>query len=171
MKFYIAKIVKQNGASLDIQGVEALEGLSELEDFTNGYTFSKTVSVEGVLTNIGEHINMNVVAKADWNAECSRCLAPVQGNVVVTVNENFHQVKNPDEVDLDPDGYTYEGDWLVVDRAVADEIISSLPIAQLCMEDCKGLCAECGADLNLKTCNCSSNKINPAMESLKNFKV
>ncbi|MEI6602674.1 MAG: DUF177 domain-containing protein [Clostridia bacterium] len=170
MKFYIAKIVKQNGASIDIKGTEPIEGLQNLEDFTNGYTFSKDVSVDGVLTNIGGRINMNVVAQADWHVECARCLKPVEGKIKVTVNENFQQVKSAEE-EPEAESYSYEGDWLVVDRAIADEILSSLPIAQLCQDDCAGLCSECGLNLNETKCTCAERKINPAMEKLKNFNI
>lgn len=171
MKFYIAKIIKQNGGSINISATEPLEGLQEVDEFANGYIFSKDVSVDGVLTNICGHINMNVVAKANWTSKCSRCLAPVEGKVEISIDENFLQIRNPEEVAEEMEDYTFEGEWLDIDRAVVDAIIVSLPIAQHCNEDCKGLCPDCGANLNENEtqCSCLENKINPAMEKLKDF--
>ena len=168
MKFYIAKIAKQNGASLD---VKVSEKIQSLQDYDDGYVFPGEVKVEGVLTNIGEYINMNVVASTTWETECARCLLPVTGDVEITVDENFRQVRSADEEQQEVDEYTFDGDWLIPDRAIAGAIISSLSFVQVCKENCKGLCPDCGTDLNKNQCSCKENKINPAMEKLKNFKV
>ena len=169
MKFYIAKITKQNGGSIDIKASEPLEGLQQTDNFASGYIFSGDVSVEGILTNVSGHINMNVVAQTQWKSECSRCLDLVEGNIEILINENFSQIRTSDEEPQDSEDYTFEGEWLEIDRAIADAILVSLPIAQLCKEDCKGLCPDCGTDMNETKCSCSENKINPAMEKLKNF--
>ena len=37
-----------------------------------------------------------------------------------------------------------------------EQILLGLPVKQLCSEDCKGLCPECGRDLNLGECSCQA---------------
>ncbi len=37
---------------------------------------------------------------------------------------------------------------------IRDAVVTSLPFAPLCRADCAGLCARCGADLNLEPCVC-----------------
>ena len=32
--------------------------------------------------------------------------------------------------------------------------LAAIPMAPLCREDCKGICPECGTDLNETTCSC-----------------
>lgn len=46
-------------------------------------------------------------------------------------------------------------DSITIDQDVRDEIIIDHPIRILCREDCKGLCADCGANLNNESCRCS----------------
>jgi uncharacterized protein len=38
---------------------------------------------------------------------------------------------------------------------VRDALLLELPLAPLCREDCRGLCAHCGADLNDGPCDCA----------------
>ena len=58
------------------------------------------------------------------------------------------------DADLDEDTYPLEGDQLDLRPLVRDALLLELPLAPLCREDCRGLCAECGADLNLGPCQC-----------------
>ncbi len=37
----------------------------------------------------------------------------------------------------------------------------------LCDENCKGICPNCGADLNAGTCRCDKQEIDPRLEVLK----
>jgi uncharacterized protein len=46
-------------------------------------------------------------------------------------------------------------DSVTIDQDVRDEILLDHPIRILCREDCKGLCADCGANLNNESCRCS----------------
>jgi len=43
---------------------------------------------------------------------------------------------------------------LDITTEVRDALMLELPLKMLCSEDCKGLCASCGANLNNETCRC-----------------
>ena len=43
----------------------------------------------------------------------------------------------------------------------------ALPMKPLCNEDCKGLCVECGANLNRTTCDCNPRWEDPRLAALK----
>ncbi|MBI4720791.1 MAG: DUF177 domain-containing protein [Chitinivibrionia bacterium] len=43
---------------------------------------------------------------------------------------------------------------LSLDAHIYENLIVSIPMQILCRDDCKGLCTECGVNLNLETCNC-----------------
>jgi len=47
-------------------------------------------------------------------------------------------------------------DYLDLAPLVRDAIHLAVPIAPACRPDCKGLCAECGADLNQGPCSCAT---------------
>ncbi len=40
---------------------------------------------------------------------------------------------------------------------VISQMITSIPTKILCDDDCKGLCSQCGADLNEGLCNCEDD--------------
>jgi uncharacterized protein len=42
-----------------------------------------------------------------------------------------------------------------------------VPTQVLCRDDCKGLCAKCGANLNLADCDCEDKEIDPRWAELK----
>ena len=59
--------------------------------------------------------------------------------------------------DLDEDTYTYSGHVLELDDAVRTALLLELPSRILCKEDCRGLCSQCGADLNINECSCQKD--------------
>jgi uncharacterized protein len=56
----------------------------------------------------------------------------------------------------DPDLATYEGDEIDLRDVVREQVLLGIPISVLCRPDCKGLCPQCGKELNLGPCGCSS---------------
>jgi uncharacterized protein len=41
----------------------------------------------------------------------------------------------------------------------------------VCREDCQGLCAQCGQNLNEKKCGCEQRVIDPRLAALKDIKL
>lgn len=48
-----------------------------------------------------------------------------------------------------------------------DLIYLEEPLKKLCREDCQGLCPQCGANLNLNTCQCTRSVTDQRWETLK----
>jgi uncharacterized protein len=59
---------------------------------------------------------------------------------------------------------------LDVTQEIRDIVFLELPIQFLCKSDCKGLCSDCGADLNVEACNCQPEIIDPRWEALLKLK-
>jgi len=68
----------------------------------------------------------------------------------------YYLTPEEDKIDLRPD---------VVDYAAL-----SVPMKRLCKEDCRGLCPNCGANLNKEACNCTKEKVNPVWAPLLKLK-
>lgn len=66
---------------------------------------------------------------------------------------------------------TYEGKELDLRPAVREQILLSLPSAPVCSEDCKGLCAKCGKDLNEGECGCDRTVMDPRWAALKGIQL
>lgn len=52
-----------------------------------------------------------------------------------------------------------------------EEFMLALPMRPLCTSQCKGLCAQCGANLNAGSCGCVREDGDPRLAALRHFKV
>jgi len=67
----------------------------------------------------------------------------------------------------DNDDYVQVRDGkLDLDAPICDEILLSFPMRILCRDDCRGLCAGCGADLNKEACRCTKKEVDPRLAKL-----
>lgn len=95
---------------------------------------------------------------------CSRCAASITCPVTFEIEEEFFPsidvvsgvpVPVPDDPD-DPDAFTIdEGHILDMHEAVRQYALLALPIKRLCQAQCRGLCPECGHNLNEGQCSCA----------------
>jgi uncharacterized protein len=102
---------------------------------------------------------------APWEGECRRCGEPVLGVVEVPVHERYlvrgpgavpDRTGAPDRPDgPDEDAYPLEGDLLDLEPLARDAVLLELPLAPVCRPGCRGLCPQCGADLNSGPCACA----------------
>ncbi len=108
---------------------------------------------------------------------CSRCLEPFSHPVVAEFD--LLLVPAPDTVagedeelssaDLDLDYYT--GEVVDLESLLREQIILMIPVKPLCDEICKGLCPQCGANLNRETCSCRSEAVNSPFADLAKVKM
>jgi uncharacterized protein len=105
--------------------------------------------------------------------ECDRCLAPLSAKV----EQSFDLLYLPplgvgEEHELDDDDLAvsfYQGQAIDLDDLVREQVELTLPMARLCGEACRGLCAECGANLNEGQCACAAEAIDPRWAALKDL--
>ncbi|HEU0000364.1 MAG TPA: DUF177 domain-containing protein [Ktedonobacteraceae bacterium] len=92
--------------------------------------------------------------------ECSRCLKVFEQPMHVTFEEQFYPTVDVvsglpltpfDEEEIFPIDAHHELD---LTEAIRQNALTELPMVTLCREDCKGLCSQCGHDLNLGPCEC-----------------
>lgn len=62
-------------------------------------------------------------------------------------------------------------EYLDLPVVLTEQVQLRLPFQPLCKEDCKGICANCGADLNVGRCACSKIVSKNPFSALKSFKV
>jgi uncharacterized protein len=66
-------------------------------------------------------------------------------------------------------GY-YQGDGLLLEDVLREQVLLALPLKVTCREDCKGLCPECGKNLNQEQCSCSREVEDPRWAALKDVR-
>ncbi len=77
--------------------------------------------------------------------ECSRCLALTSKTYTVELKETAGDGE---------DSYPVKCDTVDLTKIVEDSVLTDLPVSFLCNEQCKGLCPNCGANLNTEKCKC-----------------
>ena len=86
---------------------------------------------------------------APVTAECGRCLAPVDDEVEVDIQELFayDAEQTEDPVVDDGDVSLMSGDFIDIEPLVRDALVLGLPLNPVCDDDCAGLCPGCGEPL------------------------
>ncbi len=106
--------------------------------------------------------------EADATIECARCLEPFKQKLINETDFIVTSYKKDGSITDDEDRVFYDANlradlWEIVRQTV----ILALSLKPLCREDCLGLCAQCGTNLNKKKCNCVVKEIDPRLEPLK----
>lgn len=122
------------------------------------------VDVKGEVTSDNDIITIKAHIKVDLELKCSRCLDTFIYPIDIDIEERFTNNKELQ----DEEGIIFvEGDTLDLSLIVENSIISTLPIKRLCAEDCKGLCSNCGANLNVDKCSCNNYDVDIRLAKLK----
>jgi len=161
MKIDVSKIIKVDGAFLDIDFNEMLEGV---ETISEDFIFDRPVSFKGLMVNSSGVLKLKGVMSIGYTARCGRCLKEIPLRMEVDIAEEFKE-----KAEDDGEGYYYEGNSVILDKALKDNIILNLPVRVVCSRDCKGICPSCGINLNEKNCSCREESIDIRMEALKRF--
>jgi uncharacterized protein len=107
---------------------------------------------------------------------CGRCLEDAD----FSVDSDFYYTLIPwrpetkEEVELQAQELEisyYQGDFIDLTPIICEQVILQIPIKPLCSEDCKGLCPQCGTNLNVASCNCHLEFVDPRLAVLKNIKI
>lgn len=109
---------------------------------------------------------------------CGRCLDPSRVDVAGEFDLFFEQRDNLEyeenaEIELEePDMRTafMTGTELNVGEVLTEQLLLAVPMKPLCRDDCRGLCAQCGQNLNIAACECSVPAVNPAFGVLQALK-
>jgi uncharacterized protein len=107
---------------------------------------------------------------------CARCLEPVAQDV----KRDFELLYRPLGADAGRDelsvtdaeaeiGY-YQGEGLLLEDVLREQVLLAVPLKVTCREDCKGLCPHCGKNLNQEQCSCTVPLEDPRWSALKEIR-
>lgn len=132
--------------------------------------------VNGRVTNLGQEMRVKGSLRATLAAVCDRCLE----TVTLPLAADFDLYYLPATAHSDKAGETellerdldvsyYQHDRIDVDELVLEQLELGLPARILCTEECKGLCQQCGTNLNVESCQCSA-PTDPRWQALADLK-
>jgi len=126
-------------------------------------SLSDDIKLKGRLTRIEQDVCFSGELQAILQLACARCLTLFFYNVETRIKVNFvpseKKTVQGNEIEikqLDIEKEIYEGHQVDLKCAVRDQILLEVPLMHFCREDCKGLCSECGIDLNSSQCECQN---------------
>ena len=115
-------------------------------------------------------------AKTELELACSRCLEPFRLPVDAAFDIRYLPAseastdpeREVEEEDLETSYYS--DDQIDLNQLLREQFYLALPMKPLCREDCKGLCSQCGTNLNTGTCTCAPAWDDPRLAGLKALK-
>ncbi len=149
--------------------------------------FQLDESVSGILEGLGagratgslsllrthQGLLVNAVVEVQAEAACARCLADfnmtsnfsLEEECYPTVDPSTGRRMNPPD---ESEGVVHIDTRQMLDlsEVLRQYFLTAEPMKALCRPGCRGLCLECGADLNAEKCKCDTRAIDPRWGAL-----
>ena len=126
--------IRPEGMELDESFPVDLIGLTQKD----ALEFVSPFEIKAKITRADENIFAKVTANSCYESFCCRCLEAVKRDWATEFMLTF-----------DAKEYT---EFIEMDEDIRQELILNLPALVLCQADCKGLCVDCGINLNTQEC-------------------
>ncbi len=130
---------------------------------------------------IGDIIEVEGVFETTARLACGRCLKHFETQLASEIALTYtreslenRQDLSRDEIELSPEDaglITFSGDRIDFREGVQEQVVMAIPVRPLCREHCKGLCPQCGANLNKEDCGCDQAPRNTQFSALKKLKL
>lgn len=146
----------------------------------------------GHFTKLSGRVLLDAQLEATVTGPCKRCLTDVERKVTLDFTLTWVPEK-PDvgaklqkEIDesadqegeakgsfdlAEADTEIFDGETIALDGVLREQLLLNLPLDVVCKDDCKGLCATCGQDLNVKDCGHEQKVPDPRWSALKDIKL
>jgi len=172
-----AKDIPENGISLSFQDSPSQWGMGGVGG--DGPTIQGDISGTLKITKHNEReFFLWGEVSAETRLECSRCLKKYVQSLRCEVHADYiPEVTMPSEHEhelsrTDLNLYFYKGETVSLDEVVQNHLCLAIPMRPLCREDCRGLCPQCGRDLqdlNEDICFHTTESVDMRWSKLRDF--
>ena len=157
----LSQIIDRPGASVPFSVSVDLSDLC----YGVSYPVSEPVLAEGNVRNTAGVLVMQGSIATTIHGICDRCASEFHSKVEFPIDVVL-VTKLESEENEDEWVFPLEGDSADLDDIVRTVFVLNLDSKLLCKEDCKGLCPQCGKNLNDGPCNCRK-ELDPRFAALK----
>ena len=158
MKLDLHKIIEVPGASLPFE----CELLPETVMFPYIQEYITPPTARGAVRNMAGALMLEGGITARMIQVCDRCLELFEAEKTIALSVPL--ADSPIDIES-PDVFPLEGDELDLTGVLEAVYVLETDLKSLCREDCRGLCPDCGANLNDGACSCGK-KIDPRLAVL-----
>ena len=149
-----------------------LEGLSEID-----FDFESPLQSEAKIRRVEQSVLIKGEVQAILKLRCARCLKEFSYPLASSFDLTLHPLKGTgftEETELfanELESNFFEGGEIHLSEIACEQIFLEIPIQPLCQEACKGLCPNCGKDLNFSACDCIEKEIGTGFNVLKKLNL
>ncbi|MBM4255750.1 MAG: DUF177 domain-containing protein [Deltaproteobacteria bacterium] len=160
--------------------IHFVEGVQELNDLvTRGgdgdYRFAAPMQVALCHFRSGDDLWFSGTLRSELVGQCGRCLEEYP----LPLHREFSLMLSPNrdlerEQELTADELSasfYNEEEVDLSALVHEETLLALPSRPLCRDDCRGLCSQCGINLNVESCECRPVWKDPRLAVLSNLRL
>jgi uncharacterized protein len=153
------------------EGLHTLNFVEKLAEFglENDPNLRDEVQIQVDIEKRAPHYFLKNVVRLHGHFACDRCTTEFdksflgESRVVFSSDEAMLAMSDADDIHyLAPDAKEID-----ITGEIRDTVLLAMPLKALCSEDCRGLCAGCGADLNTEPCRCAAPPADPRWEALR----
>lgn len=147
----VSHIAGHPGTKLEFRRQAPVEGLQQP---LGGAPETRPVSVEVDVEAVREGVAVIGSISGTLDLRCSKCLLEFEQGFSSEVDELFETQAGPED-----ETYPISGGEIDLEPMIRDLVVLATPVNPVHAEDCKGLCATCGADLNEIDCGHSAEPV------------
>ncbi|MDQ4078894.1 MAG: DUF177 domain-containing protein [Chloroflexota bacterium] len=169
MQFNVAQLLKEPTGATRKYDVE-----EQLDDLDPELVVQEPIRGKVKFTKIPQGILVTGKLETVLEVNCNRCLEPFDQPVVIELEEEFHPSMDlvtgaslPQGQEDDKATFIDEKHIIDLTEVVRQDFLLALPTTPLCRAECKGLCPQCGLNLNEGQCDCPTESIDPRWDVLK----
>ena len=148
----------------------------EVADESDPYRIVAPVVLEFEIHKDKDKFRLVGRVRTDLELSCSRCLDPYRFPIDAAFDQRYfpssqattEAEREIEENDLETSYYSE--DQIDLNELMREQFYLALPMKPLCLEGCKGLCAQCGTNLNTGTCDCAPVWEDARLAALKALK-
>ncbi len=134
---------------VDFNGIK-LSGEEKVSDMDFGVldslvTLPEKVFYDLTATQVNGGVLVSGRVEMDLECQCGRCLGKYTYPIKCEEVCHFYETGANSEIDLTPE--------------LREDILIAFPQNFICRGDCKGLCAVCGGNKNVRNCRCGGSKV------------
>ena len=163
MKYNLTQLISQKVNEVKIDSILTFNQDDDLS--TNDTFCSAPVMVTGAIKRNGKHFSFELHYESKWTFLCGRCLSETEYVIEGEIMRSIVKERN----DAEDDVVYVESAVIDLYDVIYNDIVLNLPTQVICEDDCKGLCPDCGINLNKDSCNCDDENIDPRLAKLKNL--
>lgn len=149
-----------------------LESLSEID-----FAFDAPLNSEAKILRVGQSVLIKGEVQTILQLRCVRCLKEFSYPITSSFDLTLLPLKETgfkEEMELSTNELEtnfFEGGEIHLSEIACEQIFLEVPIQPHCQEGCKGLCPQCGRDLNLSSCDCIEKDIETGFSALKKLRL